>query len=70
MQSIAIFVSMWVCMSYISKSSSVAETGDRLATIDKTWAEKWGIAVPLSVGELSPHLIQCRLALPPYQVAS
>jgi len=24
------------------KSSEVAEMGDRLATIDNTWAEKWG----------------------------
>jgi len=34
------------------------------------WAEKWGAAVPLSVGKLGPHLTQCRLGwgLPPYQV--
>jgi len=34
-------------------SSAVAEMGDR--TRGK-WAEKWGAAVPLSVGELGPHL--------------
>jgi len=33
--------------------------GDRLATIDM--GEKRGDAVPLSVGELGPHLTQCRL---------
>ena len=54
------------------KSSAVAEMGDRLATIDmgrKVWA-----VVPLSVGELSPHLTKCRLGrglpVPTYQVAS
>jgi len=37
----------------------------------QTWAENWG-AVPLSEGELGPHLTQCGLGqgLPPYQVAS
>jgi len=25
------------------------------------WAEKWKAAVPLSVGELGPHLTQCGL---------
>jgi len=32
----------------------------------------WGAAVPLSVGELGPHLTQCGLGrgLPTYQVAS
>jgi len=45
--------------------------GDRLATIDM--CRKVGMAaVPLSVGELGPHLTQCRLGrgVPPYQVAS
>ena len=54
-----------------SKSSVVAEMGDRLTTIDM--GRKVGAAVPLSVGgELGPHLTQCRLGrgLPPYQVAS
>jgi len=41
--------------------------GDRAR---EKWAEKWGAAVPLSVGE--PYLTQCRLSrvLLPYQVAS
>jgi len=44
--------------------------GDRLATLDM--GRKVGAAVPLSVGELGPHLTQCRLdrGLPPYQVES
>ena len=60
-------------MSYSSilntKSSAVAEMGNRLATIDM--GQKVGAAVPLSVGELGPHLTQCGLgrALPAYQVA-
>ena len=33
--------------------------GDRLATIGMD--QKVGAAVPLSVGELDPHLAQCRL---------
>ena len=42
--------------------------GDRLA-IDM--GQKVGAAVPLSVGELGPHLTQCGLGrtLPAYQVA-
>jgi len=24
-----------------------------------TWAEKWGAALPLSVGELGPHVTHC-----------
>jgi len=53
-----------------NKSSAVAETGDRLATIDLGRIE--GAAVPLSGGEAGPHLTQCGLGrdLPPYQVAS
>jgi len=37
----------------------------------QTWAEKCGAVVPF-LGELGPHLTQCRLgrSLPPYQVAS
>jgi len=44
--------------------------GDRLATIDT--GRKVGSVVPLSVGELGPHLTQYRLGrgLPLYQVAS
>ena len=47
-----------------------AEMGDHLATIDK--GLRRGAAVPLSVGELGPHLTQCRLGrrLLSYQVAS
>jgi len=53
-----------------NKSSAFAEMGDRLATIDN--GRKVGAAVPLSMGELNPNLIQCGLGrgLPPYQVAS
>jgi len=53
-----------------NKSSAVAEMGDRLATIDM--GQKVEAAVPLSMGELGPHLTQCCLGqgLPPYQVAS
>jgi len=40
----------------LNKSSAVAEMVDRART---KWAEKWGAAVPLSVGELRPHLTQC-----------
>jgi len=40
-------------------SSAVAQMGDRARA---KWAEKWRTAVPLSVvGELGPHLTQCRL---------
>jgi len=42
-----------------NKSSAVAETGGRLATIDM--GQKVAAVVPLSVGELGPHLTQCRL---------
>jgi len=54
----------------MNKSSAVAETDDRARA---KWAEKWGwAAVPLSVGELGPHLTQYRLGrgIPPYQVVS
>jgi len=56
--------------SMLSKSSAVAEMGDRLATVDME--RKVGAAVPLSAGELGPHLTQYRLGrgLLPYQVAS
>jgi len=56
------------------KSSAVAEMGDHLATIDM--GRKVGgaaVAVPLSVGELGPHLTNVAWAeahVPPYQVAS
>ena len=48
-----------------NKSSAVAEMGDHLATIDT--GRKVGAAVPLSVGELGPHLRQFCLGrgLPP-----
>jgi len=42
-----------------NKSSTVAEMGDLLATIDM--AEKRRAAVPFG-GELGPHLTQCHLA--------
>jgi len=53
----------------IDKSLAVAQMGDRLATINI--GRKVGAAVPLHVGELSPHLTR-RLGrgLSPYQVAS
>jgi len=52
-----------------SKSSAVAEMGDRLAAIDM--GRKVGGAVPPSVGDIGPHLTQCHLGrgLPPDQVA-
>ena len=37
-----------------NKSPAVADTGDRLATTDM--GQKVGAAVPLTVGELGPHL--------------
>jgi len=46
------------------KSSAVAEMGNRLATIDmgrNDMGRKVGDAVPISVGELGPHLTQWRL---------
>ena len=57
-------------VAYTDKSSAIAEMGDRLTTINI--GRKVGAAVPLSMGELGPHLTQCRLGrgLPPYQVAS
>jgi len=45
--------------SIFNKSSAVAEKSDRLATIDM--GRKVGTALPLSVGELGPHLTPCRL---------
>ena len=64
---ISVPVCLLVCLN---KSSAVAEMGDHLATVDM--ARKVGASVPLSGGELGPHLTQCRLGqgLPPYQVAS
>ena len=46
-----------VTLELLYKSSAVAEMGDRLAAIDIGQKS----AVPLSVGELGPHLTQCRL---------
>jgi len=53
-----------------NKCSAVAEMGDYLATVDI--GPKVGAAVHLSLGQLDPHLTQCRLGrgLPSYQVAS
>ena len=52
-------------------NSAVAETGDRLATIDMGQKVE-GAAVPFSVGELRRYLTQFRQGrdLPPYHVAS
>jgi len=63
-----LFIVVIAIILFPYKSSAVAEMGDRLATIDM--GRKVGAAVPLSVGELGPHLIQCHLGrgLPPYQV--
>jgi len=40
--------------------------------LQQTWAEKWVSCCAPFLGELGPHLTQCRLGrgLPPYQVAS
>ena len=53
-------------MNKNNKSSVVAEMGDRLATIKMD--RKVGADVPLFLGELGPHLIQCRLGrgVPPF----
>jgi len=85
---VAWFVCRSVCHDRepCNKSSAVADMGDHFATIDmgrglRTQAavpasvncEPYVAAVvPLSVGELSPHLTQCRLdrGLPLYQVVS
>ena len=57
-------------MMYQQQLNSVAEMGDRLATIDMS--PKVGAAVSLYVGDLGPHVTQCGLGrgLPSYQVAS
>ena len=44
----------------LEKSSAVAEMGDRLATIDM--GRKLGRLSPFYLGELGPHLTQCRLS--------
>ena len=42
------------------KTSAVAEMANHARP---KWAQKlWGAAVPISLGELGPHLIQCGLA--------
>jgi len=45
--------------------------GDRFATVDMA-RKVGGCCAHFRVGELSPHLTQCRLgrSLPPYQVVS
>jgi len=55
-----------------NKISAAAEMADRLATIDMGRKVGGGVAVRLSVGELSHYLTQSGLGrcLPPYQVAS
>ena len=50
----------WLWIKFCNKSSAVAEMADRLVTTDM--GQKVGTAVPLSVGELDPHLTQCGLA--------
>jgi len=45
-----------VIRAILEKSSAVAKMGDRLATTDM--GRKVGAAMPLSVGELGPHLAQ------------
>ena len=57
-----------LCRKLCNKSSAVAEMGDLLA-IDMG-RQVGGGPVPLSVGDLGPHLTQCHLGIPPYQVAS
>ena len=51
-------------------NSAVDQTGNRARA--KSAESGGGAAVPLSMGELGPHLTQCRLGqgLPPHQVAS
>ena len=63
------FQSVNALRSKQNKSSAVAEMGDCLAATDMH--RKAGAAVPISVGELGPHLTQCglRRGLPLYQVA-
>jgi len=58
-------------LTLYNNSSAVAEMGDRLAH-NRHYPKSEEDVVPLSVGELGPHLTQCRLSqgLPPYQVAS
>jgi len=59
---------IWLTDDGSNRSSAAAEMGDRLATIDM--GRKVGGYCALSVGQLGPHLTECRLGLPPYQVAS
>jgi len=55
----------------VYKRSAVAETGNRLATIDMGRKGR-GCCAPFGWGDLGPHLTQygLRRGLPPYQVAS
>jgi len=53
------YLTIGLVVTNSNKSSDVAETGDRLATIDM--GQKAAAIVPLSVVELGPHLTQCRL---------
>jgi len=59
-----------VYLKVIKTSSTVAEIGDHLATVDI--GQKVGGCCSSFWGELGPHLTQCGLGqgLPPYQVAS
>jgi len=54
-----------IAQPLLNKSSAVAEMGDSLATIDMGWKVGGCCggrgAVPLSLGDLGPHLTQCGL---------
>jgi len=71
---LAVFTIVLYSFQYelMDKSSAVAEMGDRLTTVDESRKVWGGAAVPLSVGELGPHLTECcpGRGLPLYQVAS
>ena len=48
-------------VAYLNESSAVTEMGDRLVTIVMGRKVGGGASVSLSLGELGPHLTQCRL---------
>jgi len=49
----------WIWLNCRYKSPAVAETGDRLTTIDN--GRKWGLLCPFPWGKLGPRLTQCDL---------
>jgi len=55
------FCNNMICMYNISAKPTRVQQLLRWATVwpQEAWAEKWGAAVPLSVGGLDPHLTQC-----------